>query len=494
MAEQMSFATRLRQLTEESPAAPVVTDAAGTISRLELDTLSNQWARALADKGVRQGDLVSIALPSDRRFIVAAWAVWKLGATPQPLSSRIVPAELRAILEVASPSLVIADTELTDAVRCWDTTGAGALSVDPLPDKFSPSWKAPTSGGSTGRPKVILATSPATADPLLELAALFRVRPGDVLLTPAPLCHNAPFLTTTMAVLGGGHAVVMPRFDAETTVRLIEQHQVGWLYAVPTIMNRIAKLPPEVLDSADFSSIHTMFHMAAPCADWLKRWWMDRLGSDAVWELYAGTEVQAITMVGGTEWLTRPGTVGKPVVGQIKILDEDMQPADPGVVGEIFMRPPSDVPTYRYLGASARAVNGWESLGDLGWMDAEGYLYLSDRMTDMVLVGGINVYPAEVEAALEAHPMVESCCVVGLPDDDLGSRLHAVVHVSGAVTDDELAAFVAGRLAPHKRPRTYERSAEQLRDDAGKMRRSAIRESRLDRTETLQTPTLKTSA
>jgi bile acid-coenzyme A ligase len=285
-----------------------------------------------------------------------------------------------------------------------------------------------------------------------------------------------------MAVLNGGHAIVMPRFDAETTLRLIQQHRVGWLYAVPTIMNRIAKLPSEVLDAADLSSVRTMFHMAAPCSDWLKRWWMDRLGADAVWELYAGTEVQAITMVGGTEWLSRPGTVGKVVVGQIRILDEDLQSADPGVVGEIFMRPTTDAPTYRYLGATARAVNGWESLGDLGWMDSDGYLYLSDRMTDMVLVGGINVYPAEVEAAIEAHPLVESCCVIGLPDDDLGSRLHAVLHASATITDDDLVAFVAERLAPHKRPRTYERSTEQLRDDAGKMRRSAIRESRLDRT------------
>jgi bile acid-coenzyme A ligase len=482
VVEHMSFATRLRQLTETSPTAPAVTDAAGTISRLELDTQSNQWARVLAEKGVQAGDLVSIALPSDRRFVVAAWAVWKLGATPQPLSSRIVPAELQAILEVARPSLVIADAVLTDSVACWDTTGAGALSVDPLPDRIAPSWKAPTSGGSTGRPKVILATSPATAEPLLELAALFRVRPGEVLLTPAPLCHNAPFLTTTMAVLNGGRAVLMPRFDAESTVRLIDKHEVGWFYAVPTIMNRIAKLPDDVLASASLSSVRTMFHMAAPCAEWLKRWWIERLGADAVWELYAGTEVQAITMVSGTEWLTRPGTVGKPVVGQIKILDEDMQPADAGVVGEIFMRPTTDAPTYRYLGATARAINGWESLGDLGWMDAEGYLYLSDRMTDMVLVGGINVYPAEVEAAVEAHPLVESCCVIGLPDDDLGSRLHAVVHLSGETTDEDLSAFVAERLAPHKRPHSYERSADPLRDDAGKMRRSAIREARLDRT------------
>jgi bile acid-coenzyme A ligase len=159
------------------------------------------------------------------------------------------------------------------------------------------------------------------------------------------------------------------------------------------------------------------------------------------------------------------------------------------VPGEIFMRPANDVPTYRYLGATARAINGWESLGDLGWMDNDGYLYLSDRMADMVLVGGINVYPAEIETVIESHPLVESCCVVGLPDEDMGNQLHAVVHLSGEVTDAELASFVGERLASHKRPRSYERSDQPLRDDAGKMRRSAVRESRLDRTLTLGSST-----
>jgi bile acid-coenzyme A ligase len=481
VADQTPFAVALRHLTEQAPGAAVVTDAAGTISRLELDTKSNQWARAMHDRGVRAGDLVSICLPSDRRFLIAAWAVWKLGATPQPLSARIVPTELEAIVELSGSTLVIAESVITTAVECWDTSGAGGRSVDPLPINVSPSWKAPTSGGSTGRPKVILSTSPATVEPLLELAKAFRVRPGEVLLTPAPLCHNAPFLTTTLAVLNGGHAVLMPRFDPEATLHLIEQHHVGWLYAVPTIMSRIAKLPPEVLDAADLSSLHTMFHMAAPCSDWLKRWWIDRLGADAIWELYAGTEVQAITVIGGDEWLTRPGSVGRPIVGEIKILDESGQPVPPGVAGEIFMRPTSATPTYRYLGADPRTIDGWDSLGDLGWTDADGYLYLSDRMADMVLVGGVNVYPAEIEAVLEAHALVESCCVVGLPDDDIGNRLHAVVHLSGEVSDDELTAYVSERLAPHKRPRSYERSAEPLRDDAGKMRRSAVRESRLER-------------
>jgi bile acid-coenzyme A ligase len=269
----------------------------------------------------------------------------------------------------------------------------------------------------------------------------------------------------------------MSRFDPERALALVAEHRVTWVYAVPTIMSRIAKLPGAALDAADLSSVRTLFHMAAPCAPWLKQWWIDRLGGDAVWELYAGTEAQAVTLISGTEWLDHVGSVGRPVMGEIVVLDEDGRRVGAGEVGEIFLR--SQTPAYRYLGGTARVRDGWESLGDMGWMDADGYLYLSDRKTDMVLVGGVNVYPAEVESALDAHPAVATSCVVGLPDDDAGNRLHAVVQLTAPVTDDELTAFLAEHLAPHKRPRTFERVDVPLRDEAGKVRRSAVREARL---------------
>jgi bile acid-coenzyme A ligase len=218
-----------------------------------------------------------------------------------------------------------------------------------------------------------------------------------------------------------------------------------------------------------------MFHMAAPCPQWLKHWWIDRLGGEAVWELYAGTEAQAITMINGIDWLTHQGSVGRAFIGEITVLDEAGSPCLPRVVGEVFLRAPGGVATYSYLGGTARVLDGWESLGDLGWMDADGYLYLADRVTDMILVGGVNVYPAEIEAALDAHPLVESSCVIGLPDDDLGNRLHAVICATDELEDEDLLAFLTQRLSPHKTPRTIERSAGPLRDDAGKIRRSAVR-------------------
>ena len=269
------FADWLRALADADPDAPAITDRDGTLSRRELDELSNQWARALQDRGVGAQDVVSICLPSDRRFLVAAWAVWKVGATPQPLSSRIAPHELREIVELTQPALVVGDAP---AGSTWDLTGAEGESTAPLPTVVAQSWKAPTSGGSTGRPKVILSTSPAVAEPLVALARLLRMQDGEVLLTPAPLHHNGPFLSASLALLLGGHVVSWTASTPQRALELIAEHRVGWLYAVPTIMSRIAKHPGA--GSADLSSVHTMFHMAAPCAEWLKRWWIDRLGAE----------------------------------------------------------------------------------------------------------------------------------------------------------------------------------------------------------------------
>jgi bile acid-coenzyme A ligase len=234
----------------------------------------------------------------------------------------------------------------------------------------------------------------------------------------------------------------------------------------------------------DVSSLATVWHLAAPCPPWLKEAWIDWLGADVIWELYAGTEAQAATIISGHEWLEHRGTVGRPNGGQMKIVRADGTDAEAGEVGEIYMRPSDDesVRTYRYVGAEARRIDGgWESLGDMGWMDADGYLYLTDRQTDMILAGGANIYPAEIEAALDEHPRVRSCAVIGLPDDDLGNRVHAIVQTDDgtAIDVDELRAHLEERLVRYKVPRTFEFTGEPLRDDAGKLRRSALRAERI---------------
>jgi bile acid-coenzyme A ligase len=198
-------------------------------------------------------------------------------------------------------------------------------------------------------------------------------------------------------------------------------------------------------------------------------------------ELYAGTEAQAVTIITGSEWLTHRGSVGQVAIGEMKVFGEDGRELPPGEVGEIYMRRPPGAPeTYKYVGATPKVLrDGWESLGDLGRFDEEGYLYLADRRTDMILVGGSNVYPAEIEAALEEHPAVQSCAVIGLPDDDLGSRIHAIVKAHGEVSADDLKAHLKERLVSYKQPRSFEFVDEPVRDDAGKVRRTALRDARI---------------
>ena len=215
--------------------------------------------------------------------------------------------------------------------------------------------------------------------------------------------------------------------------------------------------------------------------EWLKLVWIEWLGAERIFELYGGTEGQAGTVITGPEWLAHQGSVGRVSSGEIQIRDAEGNPLRPGEMGEVWMRRTREAETYRYVGAEPRrSDDGWESLGDMGRMDEDGYLYLGDRMQDMILVGGSNVYPAEVEAALQEHPAVRSCVVIGLPDDDLGNRIHAIVEADEATLDtDELLTFLGERLVRYKIPRSVEIVDEALRDDAGKVRRAALRAERI---------------
>jgi bile acid-coenzyme A ligase len=247
-------------------------------------------------------------------------------------------------------------------------------------------------------------------------------------------------------------------------------------------MGRIWRLPEDVRAKYDVSSLKTVWHLAAPCPPWLKEEWIRWLGADVIWELYGGTEGLATTVISGAEWLAHRGSVGRVALGGVmKAFDADGNELPLGQTGEIYMKRAEGVPaTYRYVGATARTLpDGWESIGDIGWFDDEGFLYLADRRTDMILVGGANVYPAEIEAALEEHPLVASCAVIGLPDDDLGNRVHAIVQPRGELTSEELQGHLADRLVIYKRPRSFEFVSEPLRDDAGKVRRTALRDERI---------------
>jgi bile acid-coenzyme A ligase len=482
VAHLVSFAARLRSLAREHPDAPAVTCGATTLSRAELDRRSDELADDLRRRGVGLGDMVTVALPNGVEWFVAAVALWKLGATPQPVSPRLPRRELEAVVALADPVVVLGiDPEVLPDRTCLPVGYVPPEPTEPfdLPDVVSPAWKAPTSGGSTGRPKLIVSGDPGLIDPEADAALLFD-RDG-CLVMPGPLFHNGPVVWSCYALLHGTHVAILPRFDAEATLVALAQHRADVVYLVPTMMRRIWALPEEVRAAYDLSALRVVWHLAEPCPAWLKQAWIDWLGPERIYELYAGTEGQLRTVITGTEWLDHRGSVGRPSGGEVEICDADGHPVPAGQEGEVWLRSYRKTPAYRYVGAEPRTrPGGWESLGDMGRLDEDGYLYLGDRSQDMILVGGSNVYPAEVEAALSEHPAVRSCAVIGLPDDERGNRVHAIVEADpDATSADDLMAFTAERLVAYKRPRTVEFVDTPLRDDAGKVRRTDLRTARL---------------
>ena len=480
----VSYGAALARHAELEPDADAIVHDDRATTRLELLRSACRCARALQQIGVDRGDFVTIALPNGVAFFEWTFGAWSIGAVPQPVSSRLPRIERAAILERAQPRVVVGVTPdehpgLTCIPPDFDTR---AFDDAPLPDVVAPNRQALTSGGSTGTPKVIVDTLPAEIDPEV---AFYGLEVGATTLVPGPLYHAGPFLNATMALMLRGKVVLMSRFDAEQTLRLLSEHRIHFVNLVPTMMQRIWRLPEDVRNRYDLSALQRVYSSGAPCPTWLKREWIEWLGPERIFESYGATERIGGTMITGSEWLKKPGSVGRPTGGRrIRILGEEGQPLGPGEVGEVFMMPPGGQgSTYRYIGAEARATrDGWESLGDMGYLDEDGYLFLVERRGDMILCGGSNIYPAEIEAAIDSHPKVLSSAVIGLPHEDLGARVHAIVQAHPPVEEDELRRHLAERLVRYKIPRTFEFVAEALRDDAGKVRRSKLRAQRLGET------------
>jgi bile acid-coenzyme A ligase len=482
MDDRISIGARLSEIAAERPERPAITDERRTLTWAELDRRTNRIARALEQVGVKQGNLVTIGLPNSAEYLEACYGLWKVGATPQPISYRLPAHEAEAVMALAETPILIASNTLESSSRPrYDVEALLALSDDasPTPDRIPPIFKAPTSGGSTGRPKLILAGAPGVV--VRGAPGGYRLTGDDTMVMPGPLYHNGPFTCSISGLNVGAHLVLLPRFDAEKTLAAVHEHRATWLYLVPTMMSRIWRLPDPVKEQYEVGSLTTVWHMAAPCPPWLKESWIHWLGPDVIMELYAGTEAQAATIVTGTEWLEHRGSVGKVAFGEMAAFDADGARLPPGEVGEVYLRRPDGMPvSYQYRGAEARTLpDGWESLGDIGSFDEDGYLYLADRRTDMILVGGSNVYPAEVEAALDEHPLVQSSAVVGLPDEEMGAVLHAIVQPREGLTEAALRDHLRDLLVTYKQPRTYEFVLENIRDDAGKVRRTQLRDERI---------------
>ncbi|MWV48241.1 AMP-binding protein [Rathayibacter sp. VKM Ac-2803] len=463
-----SISRILSGLASEDPDRIVAIADEGSLTARELDRASNRLARAYRELGVGTDDLVTVSLPNSLDAIVVCAAIWKAGATPQPVSTELSAEERAAVEQVAAPALVVGAASATVPWRPGDWRPEG--SDEPLDDRWAASWKAPASSGSTGRPKVVLASGPALLDPEAPVAAFLPL--AGVQLVAGPLMHSATFTYAFRGLMTGQTLVILPRFDGRRVLEAIARHRVTWTLLVPTTIRRLL-----LCDRADcdVSSLELVLHLGAPCPPEDKRALIDWLGASRVVEVYAGSESNGLTMIRGEEWLERPGSVGRPIGGTtLRILRDDGSEAAVGETGRIWMH--RGDPAYRYLGgASSRTSDGWDTLGDVGRVDADGYLWVLDRADDLILRGGVNVYPIEVERVLEAHPLVRGAVAFGVPDDDLGRAIEAVVDVGDAVVDGgELLASANARLGRERRLRALRMVREPLRSDAGKVRRSSF--------------------
>ncbi|MEU7002325.1 AMP-binding protein [Nonomuraea sp. NPDC046570] len=488
MDEPVGFGTRITEIAARTPGRPAVTFAPvhgeeTVLSWAELEARANQTARLLATHGAGPGRAVIVALPNGPAHLLAAIGAWKIGAMAVPLKHSLSPRERADLIGLVDPAVVVAaDWEVPPpAVRLGpaDLEAASALDAGPLPPVVPHPGKAVASGGSTGGAKVIVDPRPWAHSPgkALGIGSLQGLRAGQTQLVAGALFHNAPFCWAHFGLCEEHHLVLTDRFDAAHTVDLIERHRVQFLFTAPVMMHRVMRLPG--LPDRDLSSIETLFHTAAPCPAWLKRAWIDRLGPERVIERFGASEAVGNTFITGAEWLAHPGSVGRGERTHIRILGEDGRDLPPGEVGEIFTRSlDATGPTYEYLGAppADTTPDGYTSVGDFGRLDEEGYLYLADRRSDMINNGGVNVYPAEVEAVLSEHPAVADAAVVGLPDAEYGRRVHAVVQPAAGhrVTEAELVDFCRARLSSEKVPRSVEFRDPLPRDAAGKLRRRGL--------------------
>jgi len=481
---EISFGRRVAELAAEHPdkSAIIFLPQEGEeriVTWRELDCETNRIARLLAERGVDEGATVVVGVWNSPGHIMVTAAAWKLGALMLPLRAILPARERDGILAIARPALVFADWEDVPypTLRSAELSLADAYDGAPLPIDPPHPGKAIASGGSTGRSKIVV---DRTTHPIRYGARGSRLGEayGQVQLLCAPLYHNSPFLNTYGGLAADHTIVLMERFDAERAVAAIERHRVNYAYMPPIIMRRIIMLPG--VRARDFSSIQAIHSSAAPCPPWLKRAWIELIGAEKLYEVYGSSEGIGAAIIRGDEWLLHPGSVGRPTACELRILGEDGNELPPGEVGEIYTRPLlTDGPTFTYVGeAKMNATSdGFYSVGDLGWVDEEGYLFIADRRVDMIVSGGANVYPAEVEAALHDHPALADLAVVGVPDEEWGRRVHAIIQPLDPANPPPIAdldAWARARITSYKAPKTYEMMNELPRNEAGKIRRSAL--------------------
>jgi long-chain acyl-CoA synthetase len=507
-------AEHLRELAAADPDGPAVIDEFGMINRTQLDERVNRLVNGLREAGLESGDAVALLCGNRREYVETVMACGIGAWILVPLNWHLTAEELAYILNDSGAKALLADVEFAgvaveaadqaagvavrlgiggtpDGFEAYDDLLAGASPDEPA-DQAAGTYMFYTSG-TTGRPKGVRSTSFVVGMPvsvhaamLSGLAGMLHIPDGGVCLVNAPLYHGGPFLFSMLPAYRGATLLMRRRFDPEEMLRLIDEHRVTTAYAVPTHFVRLLRLPDDVKAAFDGSSLQGVFHTGAPCAPEVKRqmleWW-----GPVIHELYSATETGGLgCFITGDAWLKKPGTVGKPLpVVSIEIVSDEGDVLPPNEVGTVYIRNLIGG-DFSYHGApektaAAHREPGVMTVGDVGYLDDEGFLFLCDRKIDMIISGGVNIYPAEIEAVLVNHPAVLDAAVFGIPHDEFGEEVKAVLQLApGQEPSDDLArnimAYARDHLAGYKVPRSIDFTDEFPRTETGKLVKRELRD------------------
>ena len=501
----------LGTVAKRAPDRPAVVmgSSGAVVTFKQLDEGSNRLAHLMRGRGVERGGRIAIFLENHPRFLEVAWAAQRAGLAYTTVNSHLTTEEAAYIVNDCGATVVVSSRQLATVATTLTPELTPNVHTRLMVDRAADGWESyeeavggkPAnaiddecegdfvfySSGTTGRPKGI--ERPLTFAPMGEglpgavpLLQTLGLTDGDVYLCPAPLFHGAPLTYSIGAQRLGATVVVMERFDAADALRLIEEHSVTHSQWVPTMFVRMLKLDEQERQVHDLSSHRAAVHAAAPCPVPVKQqmieWW-----GPIVYEYYSATEGVGMTFIDSVDWLAHPGSVGKAVVGDAHVLDEAGQECPLGEPGTVWF---SGGYAFEYHNdpdktAAAHNDRGYATVGDIGYLDADGYLFLTDRSVNMIISGGANIYPQEAENVLIMHPKVLDVAVFGVPNDDLGEEVKAVVQpVDWADADpdleEELLAFARARLASYKCPRSVDFAAELPRLDNGKLYKRVLRE------------------
>jgi acyl-CoA synthetase (AMP-forming)/AMP-acid ligase II len=473
----------------------------------ELNATVNLLANGLHDAGARSGERLVWCGPNATEVLVTIHAARKLGLVAVPLSYRFNAEEMAYVIDNSEATTVVVDAEqarlvaevrteiphvrsvivyggdVPEGCRAWDDLLSASADTEPLgPDDASEAGAAMIyTSGTTGKPKGALRTTTDRNLVFALLAELGLLHENSVHLTTGPLYHSGPLAFASLSHTLGAPIVVLRKFDAARWIDLVKSHRVTNTFSAPTQLKRIVSLPDEVLADADMSSMVCLIANAAPVPYSLKEEIVEKLGDGFLYEVYGSTELGVDTVLKPADQLRKPGSCGKPYGGiEIRIVTESGEVAGVNEPGELFVRTTLAMDGYHRTEQQLAELDDddWKSVGDVAYVDEEGFVYICDRKKDMIISGGVNIYPAEIEAVLYAHPQVLDAAVFGVPDDEWGERVHAIVQAKpGEVIDlAELRTFIEPRLAAYKRPREYEVRSELPRTDSGKLLKRVLRD------------------